>query len=121
MILTISGGATTAWEGRENLKRLMEATGPQISILPGSGINANNLPDLLRELPRLTEIHLTASEAGAVDENEPEKRNEGSNVPLEEALTKFGFGSNQVWTMNESKIRAVFKVIDDVEKVHLQK
>jgi len=32
-------------------------------------------------------------------------------------LTKFGFGSNQVWTVNESKIRAVFKVIDDVGKM----
>jgi len=96
---------------------LIEATGSQISTLPGSGINANNLPDLLRELLRLTDIHLTASEAVAVDENEPEKRNEGSNVLLEEALTKFGFGSNKIWTMNESKIRAVFKVIDDVGKM----
>jgi len=92
----------------------MEVTGTTISILPGSGINANNLPDLLREFPRLTEIHLTASEAVAVEEHEAEEGNEGSHKPLEEALTKFGFGSNQVWTMNESKIQAVFKIIDDV-------
>lgn len=118
MILTTSGGATTAWEGLENLKRLMEATGSQISILPGSGINANNLPDLLRELPRLTEIHLTASQAVAVDENEPERGQGESYKPLQEALTGFGFGSNQVWTMSESKIRAVFKGIDDVGKLY---
>jgi hypothetical protein len=86
--------------------------------LPGSGINANNLPDLLRKLPRLTAIHLTASEAAAINEYEPEKGEEGSYKPLEEALTKFGFGSDQVWTMNEDKIRAVFKVIDDVGKTH---
>ena len=92
----------------------MEATDTTMSILPGSGINANNLPDLLREFPRLTEIHLTASEALAVERHEAEEGNEGSRKPLEEALTKFGFGSNQVWTMNESKIRAVFKLIDDV-------
>jgi len=92
----------------------MEVTGTTISILPGSGINANNLPDLLREFPRLTEIHLTASEAVAFEEHEAEEGNEGSHKSLEEALTKFGFGSNQVWTMNESKIRAVFKIIDDV-------
>jgi len=95
----------------------MQATGPRISILPGSGINANNLPDLLRELPRLTEVHLTASEAVSAEDYQPEQVHEESYKPLEEALTKFGFGSNQVWTMNESKIRAVFKVIDDVGKM----
>jgi len=92
----------------------MEVTGTTISILPGSGINANTLSDLLREFPHLTEIHLTASEALAVERHEAEEGNEGSRKPLEETLTKFGFGSNQVWMMNESKIRAVFKIIDDV-------
>jgi copper homeostasis protein CutC len=120
VILTASGGARTAWDGRENLKSLMEVTGPRMSILPGSGINANNLPDLLRELPRLTEVHLTASEAVAVDQYEPEEGYEELDGPLEETLTKFGFGSNQVWTMNEGKIRAVFKVIDDVGKIPLE-
>ena len=96
----------------------MEATSPQISILPGSGINAHNLPDLLREVPRLTEIHLTASEAVPAEDYRPEQVHGESHKSLEEALTKFGFGSNQVWTMNEDKIRAVFKVIDDVGKTH---
>jgi copper homeostasis protein CutC len=94
----------------------MEVTGSQISILPGSGINANNLRDLLRELPRLTEVHLTASEAVSVDDYQSERVYGESHKPLEETLTKFGFGSNQVWTMNESKIRAVFKVIDGIGK-----
>jgi copper homeostasis protein CutC len=95
----------------------MEVTGSQISILPGSGINANNLPDLLRELPRLTEVHLTASEAVSVDDYQPERVHGESHKSLEEALTRFGFGSNQVWTMNGSKIRAVFKVIDDLGRM----
>ena len=57
---------------------------------------------------------MTASEAVAAEEYEAEEGNVGSHKPLEEALTKFGFGSNRVWTINESKIRAVFKIIDDV-------
>jgi copper homeostasis protein CutC len=92
----------------------MHATGPAMSILPGSGINANNLPDLLRELPGLTEIHLTASEAIKVDEEIPEDRSDGQ---LNDDLAKFGFGLNQVWTMNEDKIRAVFQIVDDIGKM----
>lgn len=71
----------------------------------------------MRELPRITEIHLTASEAVPAEDYQPEQVRGESYKPLEEALTKFGFGSNQVWTMNESKIRAVFKAIDDVGKM----
>jgi len=85
----------------------------KITVLPGSGINTSNLLDLLRELPGLTEIHLTASEAISVSGEDM-----GSELrrSLDDDMAKFGFGTNQIWTMNESKIRAVFEIVDDIRK-----
>jgi copper homeostasis protein CutC len=91
------------------LRTLSDHTGPQLSILPGSGINADNIHDLLRELPNLTEIHLTASEAIATDHGR-----DHPDSGLDDDLARFGFGPDQLWTLNEDKIRAVFEIIDDV-------
>ena len=91
----------------------MHRANRKIMLLPGSGINATNLMDLLRELPDLTEIHLTASEAIAVS---GEEMNNGMHGSLDDDMVKFGFGMNQIWTMNESKIRAVFEIVDDIRK-----
>jgi copper homeostasis protein CutC len=73
------------------------------SILPGSGLNPDNLPDFLRQLPDLKEIHLTASHV--IDD---------PKSPRPDVGLKLGFGDNEVWAMNEDKLRAVFKVIDDL-------
>jgi copper homeostasis protein CutC len=87
-----------------NLSRLIEISrriaGPD--ILPGGGINADNLADLLDGLPRLTEIHLTASEA--VDDR--------ASRSVERFMEKYGFGQGKIWKMNEEKLRAVFAIID---------
>jgi copper homeostasis protein len=38
-----SGGASTAWEGRERLRELVTYAGDAITIMPGSGIHADHL------------------------------------------------------------------------------
>ena len=91
----------------------MHRANRKIMLLPGSGINATNLMDLLRELPDLTEIHLTASEAIAVSDEEMKNGMHGS---LDDDMVIFGFGMNRIWTMNDSKIRAVFEIVDDIRK-----
>jgi copper homeostasis protein len=43
-----SGGCETAWEGREQIARLRDASSKQIEILPGSGISSGNAAPLVR-------------------------------------------------------------------------
>ena len=51
-ILT-SGGAPDVWSGRERLKQLQKEYGSEIEILAGSGVNENNV----RELMTYTGVH----------------------------------------------------------------
>ncbi len=54
-----SGGKPTAIEGAENLKKLVEWSQNKIQILPGSGINSENVVPILK-ITKATEIHATA-------------------------------------------------------------
>lgn len=44
--LLTSGMQTTAWEGRDNLKRMQAEYGKYIEILAGSGVNPNNIKQI---------------------------------------------------------------------------
>lgn len=59
-ILT-SGQAATAWEGRELIRQLVEQADGRISILPGAGISAENVTDLI-DYTGVTEVHSSGSE-----------------------------------------------------------
>lgn len=59
-ILT-SGQAATAWEGRELIRQLVEQADGRISILPGAGISAENVADLI-DYTGVTEVHSSGSE-----------------------------------------------------------
>lgn len=59
-ILT-SGFKPTAIEGKEHLKKLIEIAGDRIAIMPGSGVNRNNVKDLL-QFTGAQEIHFTGKE-----------------------------------------------------------
>lgn len=59
-ILT-SGGARSAPEGLAGLRRCFEAAAGRIAIMPGAGINADNV-DLLRASLPLTDVHASCSE-----------------------------------------------------------
>lgn len=43
-----SGGAPTAWAGRETLRHLVEQAAGRIGILPGAGVTPENAADILR-------------------------------------------------------------------------
>jgi len=57
-ILT-SGGKTTAIEGCGKIVNLIKRAAGRIMIMPGSGINENNVADLIN-YTRAKEIHLSA-------------------------------------------------------------
>ncbi|GMN90112.1 copper homeostasis protein CutC [Francisella sciaenopsi] len=58
-ILT-SGTATNVITGLEIIKSLQEKFGRQIQIMPGGGINSNNVKEIL-ETTKITNIHCSAS------------------------------------------------------------
>ena len=60
-ILT-SGQKSTAWEGRETIKQLIQQAGKQIEILPGAGVNRNNAAELIA-YTGCTQIHTSAKRA----------------------------------------------------------
>lgn len=60
-ILT-SGQKSTAWEGRETIKQLIQQAGTQIEILPGAGVNRNNAAELIA-YTGCTQIHTSAKRA----------------------------------------------------------
>lgn len=55
-----SGGASTARAGLSRLARMMDHAGDRITIMPGSGVSAESLPELLRALSP-SEVHASAS------------------------------------------------------------
>ncbi len=59
-ILT-SGGARSAPEGLDGLRRCFDAAAGRITIMPGAGINADNVQLLRARLP-LTDVHASCSE-----------------------------------------------------------
>jgi copper homeostasis protein len=60
-ILT-SGGARSAPEGLDGLRRCFDAAAGRIAIMPGAGIDAGNVHLLRARLP-LTDVHASCSEA----------------------------------------------------------
>lgn len=59
-ILT-SGLMPTAMEGKEHLKKLIELSGDRIRIMPGSGVNKNNVKALL-DYTGAKDIHFSAKD-----------------------------------------------------------
>lgn len=54
-----SGQAASAWEGRGLLRRLVEAAGEGLLVMPGAGVDESNAADLLRETGA-HELHFSA-------------------------------------------------------------
>ncbi|KAI1722365.1 cutC family domain-containing protein [Ditylenchus destructor] len=59
-ILT-SGRKKTALEGLNDIQAAVEASAGRISIMPGSGVNLENVSTILQKLPMITEIHSSCS------------------------------------------------------------
>ena len=60
-----SGGAPTAPEGAAQIRRLVVQAKDRIAILPGGGINADNVARLVRDTG-VREIHFSVREATKV-------------------------------------------------------
>jgi len=54
-----SGGATTAYQGRDRLRRLVDAAAREIGVVAGGGITADHAVTLIRETG-VAELHLSA-------------------------------------------------------------
>lgn len=87
-ILT-SGGALTAAEGVATLAAMIEAAGPDLIIMPGSGVSVETLPKLAH-LP-LREIHASCA----------------SPLPSGGAALAFGFQSGNEKRTNRAKVAAL--------------
>jgi copper homeostasis protein len=61
-----SGGALRAPEGLQRLAR-MRAAAPQIGVMPGAGLNAENIASVAAALPGLREVHASCAEPVAAD------------------------------------------------------
>jgi copper homeostasis protein len=92
-ILT-SGGATTAAEGRDGLVQAIGAARGRISIMPGSGVSAENASELLAL--GVSELHASCS------------------VPVADVggkLQEFGFQPPTARRTDADKVRALSRAI----------
>jgi copper homeostasis protein len=83
-----SGGKKTALEGLELLHAMHERAKGRISVMPGSGVNAGNVAQILAAIPAI-EIHASCSAAG------PE--------PTDKALA-FGFAQGPIRVTAADKV-----------------
>ena len=99
-----SGQAADAWTGRALLARLQEQAGGRIEILAGSGVNARNIPGLVRETG-VTACHLSGKK------RVPSRmvfRREGVPMGLP------GFDEFELWQTDADAVRAARLALDIV-------
>jgi copper homeostasis protein len=60
-----SGGALTAWEGREVLRKLVELCSNRLTVLGGGGVRGDHVAQLV-EMTGLAEVHARASAVAGV-------------------------------------------------------
>lgn len=89
-ILT-SGGEKTALEGLPALERIFAKAGNRITIMPGSGINAGNVRQLLSKLP-VREVHASCS----------------TSLPVSaDQVQRLGFATQTMRQTNAAMVRAL--------------
>ncbi|MBB2168761.1 copper homeostasis protein CutC [Gluconacetobacter aggeris] len=98
-ILT-SGGGTTAWEGRERLRRLADRAGGRISVMAGGGVSPLSAAALVAATG-VKEIH------GSCRSGDP---------PRGQGARHAGFGDNPVPT-DAATVRAIRRVLDSAGRV----
>lgn len=103
-ILT-SGQRATALKGAPLIRELMEAAGGRIAIMPGSGVNAKNLPELCR-LTGAQTYHLSAKKT--VDSGMVFRR-EGVPMGLP-AMSEYAR-----YVTDEAAVRAAAACLDQME------
>ncbi len=96
-ILT-SGQKNTAYEGKEMLKSLIEKAADRIVIMPGGGINKDNIKELI-EYTNAQEVHFTGKEmiSSAFQNNS------------EAAMSSGGIPEYDYWLASKSNIDEIIK------------
>lgn len=93
----------TAADGVSGLADLSRwAKEKDISILPGAGINAQNVGDILGCVFGVKEIHLTGS-----------KVVKGSDALSASLGDTMGFGPDEKWILDRRRIEAVWEVMQN--------
>ncbi|HEY6293010.1 MAG TPA: copper homeostasis protein CutC [Terriglobia bacterium] len=100
-ILT-SGGAQTAWEGLEQIRKLTQAAKDRIVIMAGSGINSRNVAKVI-EATGVTEVHASAKEPVASPVRTPRSLSLGRLEASFEGYTRF--------VASEAEVRALAKIV----------
>lgn len=91
-----SGGAQKAVSGLDRLAVMQKASGDEIVIMPGSGVNIDTLPAILAALPGITEIHASCS----------------APLPADQTLLHFGFalpGATRTAANKVAELRAALE------------
>lgn len=96
-ILT-SGMQNTAWEGKVLLKELVTYAGNRITILPGSGINAQNAKELI-SYTNCTELHFSA------------KTNIKSQMNYLNHEVLFGNSTDETYNYVETSVEKVAEIV----------
>lgn len=68
--LLTSGQSATAYEGKELLCELVKVASEKIIIMPGGGINPNNIA-IIEEFTKATEFHSTATDKSITPPSDP--------------------------------------------------
>jgi len=109
-----SGGAQSVPKGLSELNALMEraATFPdsdtqRITIVPGSGINSDNLAEIRHALPRMTEFHLSS---GGKFIMHTLRQPRDAKHPVHLGFLR-GFGDGGVWRIHDVWLGRVFEVV----------
>ena len=55
-----AGGAATALAGQGSISELFDRSAGRVTIMPGTGIDTDTLPELLRAVPAIAEVHVSA-------------------------------------------------------------
>jgi copper homeostasis protein CutC len=74
-------------------------SGRTILVLPGSGINADNVGGMLDEVAAVREVHMTGSSTVVLP---------SAGSPAGQRRKELGFGADEIWTVDREKVAAVW-------------
>lgn len=100
-ILT-SGQRANSYEGRELIRSLVEKAGESIIIMPGGGVNANNILQLITETGA-AEFHLSAKKYFP---GKMEYKKEGISINVRESIPEY-----EVLHSDQQAIRQIVKLV----------
>eukprot|EP00624_Nannochloropsis_granulata_P006440 evm.model.NODE_4809_length_13222_cov_50.641430.2 len=105
-----SGGARSAWDGRDTIARMVEAAvGSGVVVMAGAGVSVANVSELVMATG-VTEVHASCSSSGG-DISRMEERG-GATDEVRRKIVAFGFiGREGVKETDGAKIERLAKIV----------